>query len=69
MVRGDRPDFFESLSCPKTSMVFASDWGAQAHCQEGSLAIANERILNWLMQTFRMLPSTKIIVGTKVGTE
>jgi len=55
------------LSCPKTSMVFASDWGAQAHCQEGSLAIANERILNWLMQTFRMLPSTKTTVAIENG--
>ena len=64
MVHGDRPDFFESLSCPKTFMVFTSDWGAQAHCQEGSMAIANERILNWLMQTFKMLLSTKTTVSS-----
>lgn len=64
MVHGDSADFFASLTCPKTSMLFTSDWGAQAHCQEGSMAIANERILNWLIRTFKMLPSTETTVNS-----
>jgi alpha-beta hydrolase superfamily lysophospholipase len=57
MVPEDGKAFFDALTCPKGSIVFTSEWGAQAHCQEGNKSISNEQILNWLMRTFEMIPS------------
>jgi alpha-beta hydrolase superfamily lysophospholipase len=59
VVDGDGQAFFNDLTCPKKMLSFGSDFGAQLHCQEGSKAIANERVLNWLMQTFKMITPQK----------
>jgi alpha-beta hydrolase superfamily lysophospholipase len=54
-VQGDGRLFFDALTCPKDYLMFTADWGAQEHCQEGDKSISNERILNWLMATFKIL--------------
>ena len=42
---------YEKLTCPKTLMVFKKDGYAPQHCQEGAMAISNQRILDWLDET------------------
>ena len=42
---------YEKLTCPKTLMVFKKDGYARQHCQEGAMAISNQRVLDWLDNT------------------
>lgn len=50
---GQAREFYDHLRCQKTFILFTSAEGAGEHCQMGAIAISNERILNWLDETFK----------------
>lgn len=53
----DQPQqVYQQLTSPKTLLVFGTQGTAQAHCQMGAIAISNEKIYNWLDQTFNWHP-------------
>ncbi len=43
---------FKKLKCKKTYMVFGDNDEGELHCQLGAVAVSNERIFNWLDETF-----------------
>ena len=44
---------FEALRCPKKYILFTSEEGAEEHCQCGAAALTNQRIFDWLDETFK----------------
>jgi len=44
---------FAAIKAPKTLLKFTPEETAQAHCQMGAIAISNEKILDWLDDTFK----------------
>lgn len=54
--QGQPEKVYQALKSPKTLLVFTVDEAAQAHCQVGASAISNEKIYNWLDQTFNWHP-------------
>jgi alpha-beta hydrolase superfamily lysophospholipase len=53
-MKGQAKQLFEELECPKTLMLFTREEAAQAHCQEGAVAVSNARIFNWLDQVMKL---------------
>ncbi len=39
---------YNSLTCPKSYIVFREEEGAEDHCHVGALSLANQRIFDWL---------------------
>jgi len=44
---------FEALTCPKKHILFTAEEGAEEHCQCGAAALSNQRIFDWLDETFQ----------------
>ena len=49
--RGQARKLYDALACPKTWMLFTAEDGAEDHCQVGSPALSQQRILDWLEET------------------
>jgi len=49
---GQPQKVFSALTCPKTHILFKVEEGAEEHCQCGALALTNQRIFDWLDNTF-----------------
>jgi pimeloyl-ACP methyl ester carboxylesterase len=43
---------YNALICPKKNILFTTEEGAEGHCQTGAPAISNQRIFDWLDETF-----------------
>jgi len=43
---------FEALTCPKKYILFTTEESAEEHCQSGASALSNQRIFDWLDETF-----------------
>jgi esterase/lipase len=49
---GQPKKVYDTLTCPKKYMLFTTEEGAEEHCQCGAPAISNQRIFDWLDETF-----------------
>ena len=49
---GQPKKVFEALTCPKKYILFTAGEGAEEHCQCGAPALSNQRIFDWLNDTF-----------------
>ena len=49
--KGESKKLYDALICPKTWMFFSAEEGAEEHCQVGSPALSQQRILDWLEET------------------
>jgi cephalosporin-C deacetylase-like acetyl esterase len=49
---GQPKKVYDALTCPKKYILFTSEEGAEEHCQCGSSALSNQRIFDWLDETF-----------------
>lgn len=49
---GQAKELFEALSCPKEYILFTSAEGAGEHCCMGAQGLFNQRIFDWLDETF-----------------
>jgi pimeloyl-ACP methyl ester carboxylesterase len=43
---------YDALKCPKKHILFTAEEGAEEHCQCGAAALSNQRIFDWLDETF-----------------
>lgn len=43
---------YDALKCPKKYILFTAEEGAEEHCQCGAAALSNQRIFDWLDETF-----------------
>jgi alpha-beta hydrolase superfamily lysophospholipase len=48
---GEAKKLYDALTCQKTWLFFTDEEGAGDHCQTGSPALAQQRILDWLDET------------------
>lgn len=51
-LRGQSKALFDHLTCPKTFMLFKASEGAGDHCQIGATLLSNQRVFDWLDETF-----------------
>ena len=49
---GQPKKVYDALACPKKYILFTSEEGAEEHCQCGAPALSNQRIFDWLDETF-----------------
>ena len=56
---GQPQKLYNALKCPKTFLKFTKAESAELHCQEGAIAISNEKIFSWLNETFNYYPHKK----------
>jgi hypothetical protein len=49
---GQPKKLYDALKCPKTYMVFKTGEGSELHCQAGGRLLGNQRIFDWLDETF-----------------
>lgn len=49
---GQPKKLYDALKCPKTYMVFKTGEGSELHCQVGGNLLGNQRIYDWLDETF-----------------
>ena len=49
---GQPKKVYDALTCPKKYILFTTEEGAEEHCQSGAPAISNQRIFDWLDDTF-----------------
>ena len=49
---GQPKKVYDALTCPKKYILFTTEEGAEEHCQCGAPAISNQRIFDWLDETF-----------------
>jgi hypothetical protein len=49
---GQPKKVFEALMCSKKYTLFTTEEGAEEHCQCGAPALSNQRIFDWLDETF-----------------
>ena len=49
---GQPKKVYDALTCQKKYILFTSEEGAEEHCQCGALALSNQRIFDWLDETF-----------------
>lgn len=52
MLAGQPEKLYENLKSEKTFILFKADEGAGEHCQEGAVSLSNQRIFDWLDETF-----------------
>jgi hypothetical protein len=45
---GQAQKLYDLLKCPKKYILFITEEGAEDHCQEAALFLANQRIFDWL---------------------
>jgi pimeloyl-ACP methyl ester carboxylesterase len=50
---GQPKKVFEALMCSKKYILFTTEEGAEEHCQCGAPALSNQRIFDWLDETFQ----------------
>jgi len=50
---GQPQKVYDALTCAKTHILFTEEEGAEEHCQCGAPALSNQRIFDWLDQTFK----------------
>jgi pimeloyl-ACP methyl ester carboxylesterase len=50
---GQAKKVYEALTCPKKHILFTAEEGAEEHCQCGAAALSNQRIFDWLDETFQ----------------
>jgi pimeloyl-ACP methyl ester carboxylesterase len=50
---GQAKKVFEALTCPKKHILFTAEEVAEEHCQCGAAALSNQRIFDWLDETFQ----------------
>jgi pimeloyl-ACP methyl ester carboxylesterase len=51
---GQPQQVFDALTCPKKYILFTTEEGAEEHCQGGATALSNQRIFDWLDETFQI---------------
>jgi alpha-beta hydrolase superfamily lysophospholipase len=56
---GQPKKVFEALTCPKKYILFTAEEGAEEHCQIGAPALSNQRIFDWLDDTFLIKTNLK----------
>jgi pimeloyl-ACP methyl ester carboxylesterase len=49
---GQPKKVYDALRCQKKYILFTSEEGAEEHCQCGASALSNQRIFDWLDETF-----------------
>lgn len=49
---GQPQKVYDALQCPKKYILFTETEGAEEHCQCGAASLSNQRIFDWLDQTF-----------------
>ena len=49
---GEAKKLYDALRCEKTFMLFTSEEGAEDHCQAGTPLLSQQRIFDWLAETF-----------------
>jgi pimeloyl-ACP methyl ester carboxylesterase len=49
---GQPQKVYDALQCPKKYILFTEAEGAEEHCQCGAASLCNQRIFDWLSQTF-----------------
>jgi pimeloyl-ACP methyl ester carboxylesterase len=49
---GQPQKVYDALKSPKKYILFTSEDGAEEHCQCGAAALSNQRIFDWLNETF-----------------
>jgi pimeloyl-ACP methyl ester carboxylesterase len=49
---GQPKKVYDALTCQKKYILFTSEEGAEEHCQCGASALSNQRIFDWLDETF-----------------
>jgi pimeloyl-ACP methyl ester carboxylesterase len=49
---GQPKKVYDVLTCPKKYILFTIEEGTEEHCQCGAPAISNQRIFDWLDETF-----------------
>ena len=49
---GQPKKVYDALKCSKKYILFTSQEGAEEHCQCGAPALSNQRIFDWLDETF-----------------
>ncbi len=49
---GQPKKLYDALKCPKTYIVFKTGEGSELHCQAGGQLLANQRIFDWIDETF-----------------
>ena len=49
---GQPKKVYDALTCPKKYILFTAAEGAEEHCQCGAPALSNQRIFDWLDETF-----------------
>jgi pimeloyl-ACP methyl ester carboxylesterase len=50
---GQPKKVYDALTCPKSYIRFTEQEGAEEHCQCGAPVLSNQRIFDWLDQTFQ----------------
>ena len=51
---GQPQKVYNALTCPKKYTLFTVDEGAEEHCQSGAPSLSNQRIFDWLDETFKI---------------
>lgn len=51
---GQPKKVYDALTCPKKYILFTAEEGAEEHCQCGAPALSNQRIFDWLDETFEI---------------
>jgi pimeloyl-ACP methyl ester carboxylesterase len=54
---GQAKKLYDLLKCPKKYILFTSEEGAEDHCHVAALSLANQRIFDWLDNTFQKVSS------------
>jgi alpha-beta hydrolase superfamily lysophospholipase len=52
---GQSKQFFNALTSPKTFLMFTAEDAAEDHCQVGAGVLSNEKILDWLDETMKIV--------------
>jgi hypothetical protein len=50
--RRNQKKVYDALKCPKKYILFTSEEGTEEHCQCGAPSLSNQRIFDWLDETF-----------------
>jgi esterase/lipase len=54
---GQPKKVYDALTSPKKYILFTEEEGAEEHCQCGAPALSNQRIFDWLDETFQKVSS------------
>ena len=53
LIPGQPKKIYDALTSSKKYILFTEEEGAEEHCQTGSLSLSNQRIFDWLDETFQ----------------